>query len=156
MSSTTVNLGLTKPAQGEQYNIDGFHNPNMDIIDSAVGALQEATTPGAAVTITTTDTDNTKFAVQSAQGVKMGKLAQVDIRVRRTGPTISSGNVSNVAMFTLPVGWRPIISTGVTTTAFGGLISADISSGGVVTLDSVGIDWPTTSDISISALFLVP
>lgn len=51
MSTTTAKLGLTKPAQGEQYNVDIF-NGNSDLIDTAVGNLQsDHTNSGGPVTL---------------------------------------------------------------------------------------------------------
>ena len=156
MSTTTANLGLVKPDQGEQYNVDIF-NANNDAIDTAVGNLQaDTTTTPAGSAVASTDTDNTKFAVQFAQGIKMGNLAQLDIRVRRTGATITAGNTGNVAMFTLPAGWRPILASGLMTTGFGGMMSASITSDGTVTLAALGNDWPNAADISFQAIFLVP
>ena len=41
MSTTTANLGLVKPDQGEQYNVD-VTNANMDVIDTAIKNAQDA------------------------------------------------------------------------------------------------------------------
>lgn len=44
MSTQTTNLGLTKPA-GNERPLVGVLNGNMDIIDAAVGDLQESVLP---------------------------------------------------------------------------------------------------------------
>lgn len=156
MSTTTANLGLVKPDQGEQYNID-ITNANMDSIDAAVGVLQAKTAPTAApVSLTTVDSDNTKFVTTFAQGIKMGNLAQLDFRIKRTGATIGAGNVVNVAMTVLPAGWRPILVTSCGTTGYGGGADVVINQSGQVDLASLSIDWPSGNEISFSALFLVP
>lgn len=41
MSTSTTNLGLIKPADGEAADIDDI-NDNMDTIDTAIGSLRES------------------------------------------------------------------------------------------------------------------
>ena len=155
----TPNYNLLKPDPSGNADINEL-NSDLDIIDTQMKANADAaaalnTTP-APTDITVNVTAASGFTVAFCQAVTVGKLVQIDLRVTRTGGTIAAANITNVAMCTLPVGYQPKITTGVTTTGFGGVVSGAINTNGQIDLASVAVDWPNNSDISFSALFLKP
>lgn len=155
----TPNYNLIKPDPAGNADV-GELSSNFNAIDTALKANADGvtalnTTP-APTDITANVTASTGFTVAFAQAVKIGKMCQIDVRVTRTGGTIAAANVGNVAMCTLPAGYRPKITCGITTSGFGGIISAAINTNGQIDLAAVANDWPNNSDISFSAFFFIP
>lgn len=113
MSTLTTNLGLTKADDLEQYDVDVV-NANLDLIDAAVGDLEDehVLQTGVAGTVVAANWTLTSISLK-----KIGKLIQVTFTVTRTTSVLStnaSGDTADTAMFTLPAGYRPGESVGIT------------------------------------------
>lgn len=100
MSSKTTNLGLTKPAVDEFYDV-GVQNENMDIIDEKIGELESPTYTEAAQIAKLTSGE--KFTIA------FGKIAKaVSTMISHIG---STSNPHNVTKSQVGLGNVPNVST---------------------------------------------
>lgn len=143
MSSSTTNLHLVKPDGTEAADISVI-NGNMDIIDTAVSAKQDAAVEDFENSVT--------FAVAAQGGAhmfkKVGNLVIVSYQSASTA--LSSG----MTLFTLPSGYRPsgtVIAPAIFSgQAFG---AVQISTGGVCTIAQ--ISSALTARVLINVTFTV-
>lgn len=157
MSSTTPRLGLTKPAQGEQYNVD-ITNANFQAVDTAIAALQDGAETSGVVDLTSGLVQLTPAAYTCTllQVVTMGKLVQADVQIKRIGATQTAGNVANVDVTTLAAAYRPLLTTGLVPSIVGGGANIAVSPNGIITVSAVEIDWPINGVNSFSGIWMIP
>lgn len=135
----TPNFGFTYPTSGDHTRTWEYWQSLAEQVDAALQTLV-----GGAITAIAGVVAGAGWTIV-AEGQKIGtKLAYVQISATRTGAVIgpggATGNISDVTVATLPVGWRPsklvaIAMSGPDQTAPN---TGAITPAGVVLLQSLG------------------
>lgn len=154
MSDTTVNYGFQIPeADGTDYiapdairipvvAIDSRIKTEIDAIDARLDALEMVGTEDITAIV---GAGAIGYSVESAKARRIGKIAMIEILIKRTGADINPSNLVNVAMTAaLPAGdWRPVMPAGLVNGPYGGGINAYIETNMQIILTAVAIQWPT-------------
>lgn len=135
--------------------LNGVEKFRVDKDGNAVAVGDITSTP---VTTTSGLTAASGFTTNNFYGYKVGKLVVIDLYMNRSGTTItaSSGNITpDVAIATLPSGWRPTHSTINGTwddgTATGGWV---VGTDGVCTLRTATSDIANNRNLRLHITFI--
>lgn len=135
MSTTTTNLGLVKPAGTEAADI-AVINSNMDTIDTAVAAKQDAAV---------TDIPGITYGIAAGGANSFKKVGNmVFITFQSAAVALSSGQT----VFTLPSGYRPA-DTVIAPAVFSG------QAFGAVTINTSGVCSIAQISSSVTARVLI-
>lgn len=151
--------GLTfSGAYDGQYRDNGA---NLERWNSTAGAWQTYRPPVDPVTVTTTGAvPASGFSLTSFHARRIGGVQSFSVVVSRTGATITSpvgGNIADVALVTLPAGWRPAYDMELMGSDGFADGAAYVSTSGLITLRtwSAAGTIQSTRDIRVSGCFVV-
>ncbi|MFJ7023250.1 hypothetical protein ACIQUW_33305 [Streptomyces sp. NPDC101117] len=154
-SAVYVNAATGHTGQLLRLLLNAVDKFRVDTNGNVVAAGDITSTP---VTTTTGLTAATGFSTLNFYGYKIGKLVVVDLYMNRTGATITatSGNITpDVAIATLPSGWRPTHTTINGTwddgTATGGWV---VGTDGICTLRTATSDIANNRNLRLHIVFI--
>lgn len=96
------------------------------------------------------------WTVDLQEGRKIGgKIAEINFTATRTGGDIFSGNVANVLIASVAVGWKAGKTVGISPSANGDMWSGTLTGGGDLYFAASRAGVPNTTSISGSCLYML-
>lgn len=150
MTNTTANYGFQIPeAAGTDYMSPDLWRVPITAIDTALKSLSNEVaalqTVGAEDITAIVGAGTIGYSVESAKARRIGKIAMIEILIKRTGADVAAGgNILNVALTAaLPAGdWRPVMPVALGNGPYGGGVYAYLETNMQVILTALVLTWP--------------